>query len=168
MNKKKILKKNIDLIVMDFDGVFTNNKVIVDEDGKESVVCSRSDGLAITHMNKFEKNIKMFVLSTEKNNVVKKRANKLHIKAYTGKSNKLIFLINYLKINNIKSSRCLYLGNDINDYDAMKICRYRACPSDSHPLIKKIATNILKAKGGDGVVRELIERTINCKLVDRP
>ena len=150
---------------MDFDGVFTNNKVFVDENGKESVVCSRSDGLAISYINKYEKKITMFILSTEKNNVVKARADKLKIKAYIGKSNKVIFLENYLKANNIKSSRCLYLGNDINDYDAMKICRYRACPSDSHPLIKRIATNILKTKGGDGVVRELIETTLNCNLV---
>jgi len=54
----------------------------------------------------------------------------------------------------------LYLGNDLNDYLAMKLCGFRVCPADSHSKIKEISNIILNKKGGDGVVRELVEEVL--------
>ena len=61
-----------------------------------------------------------------------------------------------------KFAKTIYFGNDLNDYAAMKSCRYSFAPSDAHPLIKKIATNVLDARGGEGFVRNALE----CILMD--
>ncbi len=57
------------------------------------------------------------------------------------------------------------MGNDLNDYNVMKLCSLSACPSDSHPDIKNIAKIVLKSKGGSGVVRELLESVLNVDIV---
>ena len=67
--------KKIKAIVFDFDGVFTNNRVIVSEDGKESVICNRSDGIGLEMLRSL--GIPMTIISTEKNPVVAQRATKL-------------------------------------------------------------------------------------------
>ena len=84
MQKIQNLKK-FKTIFLDFDGVLTNNKVIVDENGKESVICSRSDGLAIDILK--SNRIKLYIISTEKNHVVLKRASKLGIDCYNSIKN---------------------------------------------------------------------------------
>ena len=53
--------------------------------------------------------------------------------------------------------KILYVGNDVNDYNAMKLCGYTACPSDSHEIIKLNSTIVLNSKGGCGVAREIVE-----------
>ena len=77
---------NIDLIVYDFDGVMTDNKVIVSEDGVESVIVNRSDGMAIAMLK--SKNYRQLIMTTEKNKVVKHRSKKLGIKAILGVDDK--------------------------------------------------------------------------------
>ena len=87
-------------IIFDFDGIFTNNKVFVSEHGIESVMCDRSDGLGLDLLRifkeKYEWDLDLFVISTEKNVVVKKRTEKLKIACFYGIGNKLSFLKNYL------------------------------------------------------------------------
>ena len=155
MNKLKYKNSNIDFIFIDFDGVLTNNLVYLDSKGNEIVACSRADGIAFDVLKKFDVNI--FIISSEKNNVVKKRSQKLKIPCFNGVSDKLITVKNILKKKKSSFSQSLYVGNDLNDYDAMKICKFRAAPSDSHQKIRKISNIKLKSKGGDGVIRELLE-----------
>ena len=76
-------------VVFDFDGVFTNNKVIVSEEGRESVICNRSDGIGIEKLRKL--NIPMIIISTEQNPVVSMRADKLKLPVKHGVKNKKIF-----------------------------------------------------------------------------
>ena len=57
------------------------------------------------------------------------------------------------------------MGNDLNDYLAMKVCGYTACPIDSHPKIKEISKYILTTKGGNGVVREVLEQVLNLDFI---
>ncbi len=161
--KNKINLENIHLIIFDFDGVFTNNKVYLSEDGKETVVCDRSDGMAIKALHGLS--VKMIVLSTEKNKVVKHRAKKLNLECYNNISNKEVFLKNYIKKNRTDFSNCLYVGNDLNDYNAMKCCKYKVCPSDSHDEIIRISNYLLNVKGGDGVIRELLEKIFKINLL---
>ena len=84
---KNIDWKSLDVIIFDFDGVLTNNKVLLDQDGKEWVVCHRGDGLAFDVFRKL--NIRVCILSTEKNPVVAARAKKLQVPVIQGVSNKL-------------------------------------------------------------------------------
>jgi len=151
----KIFLKNIDLIVYDFDGVMTDNKVYLDQDGKETVQVNRGDGLGISEIKKL--GIEQIIISTEKNPVVMKRATKLNIKCLQGIENKKAALIDYCENNNFDLENVAYVGNDINDKEVMEIAGTTYCPLDAHKSIQDISDNTLKAKGGDGVIRELLD-----------
>ena len=155
MRGKNIKLDDIDVLIFDFDGVLTDNKVHLDGNGNEWVTCNRSDGLAFEILRKLKKLI--FIISTEKNKVVAARAKKLKIPALYGVENKAKELQNLSIKKKFKLSRTLYVGNDLNDYEALKLCGYSACPSDSHKKIKQIVTFLLDTKGGSGICRELIE-----------
>lgn len=149
----KYLVNEFDLLVYDFDGVMTNNKFTLNPDGGESVILSRADGLAISQFKKF--GIKQIILSTEKNPIVKLRSKKLNIDCYNSIGNKKIFLKKYIIKNNIKKKIC-YIGNDINDIQAAKLCDLIICPLDSYEEFKKISHIVVNKKGGDGVLREVL------------
>ena len=163
MQNKLITLENIDAFIFDFDGVLTNNLVFVDQDGKESVSCNRSDGLAFDVLRKLKK--PSYILSTEKNPIVSARAKKLKIQAIQGVEDKVQELLILAKTNEYSLNRVLYVGNDINDYKVMKLCGYSACPSDSHEKIRSIATFVLQKKGGNGVIRELLEVKLNIDFI---
>lgn len=143
------------LIVYDFDGVMTNNCVTVDENGIEYVTVHRGDGWGV-RMIKDKLNIPQIILSTEENIVVARRAEKLKIPVIhnAGDSKKQI-LTDYCFENGYSAKDILYIGNDLNDYDAMMMCGCRASPSDAEPEIRAVSDYIFAAKGGYGVVREL-------------
>ncbi len=153
----------IDVFIFDFDGVLTNNHVYLSQDGIESVICSRADGLAFEALRKMNKDI--YILSTEVNSVVSERAKKLKIEAIQGVNNKVSALKSLVEEKKYSSKRIMYIGNDLNDYYAMKACGYSVCPADSHPLIKAISDNILKTSGGNGVARELMEEVLSLDLI---
>ena len=163
MQNKLITLENIDAFIFDFDGVLTNNLVFVDQDGKELVSCNRSDGLAFDVLRKLKK--PSYILSTEKNPIVSARAKKLKIQAIQGVEDKVQELLILAKTNEYNLNRVLYVGNDINDYKVMKLCGYSACPSDSHEKIRSIATFVLQKKGGNGVIRELLEVKLNIDFI---
>ena len=159
MNKLRI--NNIDLIIYDFDGVMTDNKVYVDQNGKEMVQVNRADGLAVSEIKKF--GIKQVIISTEKNPVVSARANKLNIPCLQGISIKKDALMEYCRKDNIDLKDVAYIGNDINDKDVMGVAGVTVCPVDAHESIKTISDHVLKTKGGNGVIRELLDLIIEQK-----
>ncbi len=146
--------KHIKIFFVDFDGVLTNNKVTVNEKGIESVICSRSDSL-YSEMIKKDFLVDIIIISSEKNNVVKSRARKMNLSCAHGVDDKYEYINKYIKGKNLKFKNLAYIGNDLNDYKAMKNCCIRVCPSDAVPEIKKISNLILKTCGGDGVLREV-------------
>jgi YrbI family 3-deoxy-D-manno-octulosonate 8-phosphate phosphatase len=153
----------IHAIFFDFDGVLTNNKVLVDSLGVESVVCSRSDGLAFDMLRKL--NVNVFIFSTETNDVVVKRSKKLKVPVLNSIDNKRESLLNKVTNEGWSLSKVVYVGNDLNDYYAMEICGFRFCPFDAHPTIQSISDKILTTKGGDGVVRELVEEVFEVNFL---
>ena len=154
---------NIDAFVFDFDGVLTNNLVYLNQEGVESVVCSRADGLAFDVLRKLKK--PTFILSTEKNSVVTMRAKKLKIQALQGIKNKADALSSLSESKGYDLGRILYVGNDLNDFNVMKICGYSVCPIDSHIKIKELSNIVLNTRGGEGVVRELLEEVLNLDFI---
>ena len=156
---------SIDLIVFDFDGVFTNNKVYTSEDGREAVICDRRDGLGINMLK--ELNIPMFILSTETNPVVVARAKKMGMKVEIGCENKMRFLIEYFEKFRITKDNVIYVGNDLNDLESMKMVGFSVCPADAHQSIKEVPSYVLKEKGGNGAVRELAELLIQNRKTRR-
>ena len=143
------------LVIYDFDGVMTNNKVYIDQNGNEMVQINRADGLGIAEIKKL--GIKQIIVSTEQNPVVSARAIKINIPCLQGIEDKKETIMDYCLKNNIDLNNVAYIGNDINDKDAMEISGLTFCPSDGHESIKEISDHILKTKGGNGVIRELLD-----------
>lgn len=155
---------NIKLVVTDFDGVLTNNKVLVNSNGEEFASCSRGDGIAFNGLRKL--NIKTIILSTEKNKIVSARAEKLQVEAIQGIDNKKDKLLELMQKYGLDKNEVFFVGNDINDINAMMLCDLSFCPSDSHPLVQNIAKVILSSKGGDDVMREILENHFKINLYE--
>ena len=155
--------EDIDAFVFDFDGVLTNNLVHLDQNGKESVSCSRADGLAFDVLRKLNKSA--FILSTENNPVVTMRAKKLKVPVVQGVDDKVEAIKKLVNKNNYNLKNILYVGNDLNDYLVMQLCGYAICPADSHSKIKEISDVVLKTNGGNGVVRELLEDVLSLDFI---
>lgn len=149
----------IELIVYDFDGVMTNNNVIVFENGMEAVIVNRADGLGVDMIREF--GILQIILSTETNDVVAARAKKLNLEVISGCKDKKAKLSEYCENRNINLNRVLYVGNDVNDLEAMKSVGFSVAPADAHKEILKFVGFITNAKGGQGVIKELSEFIIN-------
>ena len=139
----------------------TDNKVYIDEKGKEMVRVNRADGLGVAEIKKL--GIKQVIISTEKNTVVSVRARKLGISCLQGIADKKIALIDYCRKYNFVLKYVAYVGNDINDKEAMEIVGTTICPADAHESIKAISNHVLKTKGGNGIIRELLDLIIKLR-----
>lgn len=151
----------IRILVLDFDGVFTDNRVYITQDGKESVRCSRSDGMGLASLR--ESGIKAVVLSSEINPVVSARCQKLNIPCYQGLKNKKDFLLKLLAKNGLNGREVIYLGNDINDMGCMGISGCAVAVADAHSDVLRAADFILQKPGGKGAIRELCDLIIASK-----
>lgn len=146
---------DLDLIVFDFDGVMTDNGVYVFDDGREVVRCNRADGLGCDLLR--AGGIDMLILSTETNPCVAARARKLGLPMHQGVRDKKAALGELLHTKGIDPERVMYVGNDVNDLDAMRLVGWPVAPADAHPVILAIARYVTVATGGNGVVRELAD-----------
>lgn len=144
---------DIRLIVYDFDGVMTDNHVYVDQDGKETAMVHRGDGLAIGLLRKT--GVEQLILSTEVNPIVSHRAAKLGLPVLHNVPDKAEALKEYCEKEGIPLSAVMYIGNDVNDLKAMELVAFRGAPADAEPEILAIADWVSKKNGGMGVVREL-------------
>ena len=143
------------MVIFDFDGVFTDNRVYVSETGHEMVSCSRSDGIGLQALKKA--GIPAMVLSSETNRVVQERCKKLNIECQNACQNKLSFLKNLVKQKKVNFSNLLYVGNDVNDADCLKTVGFPVVVKDSHPDVISLGKYITKNKGGYGAVREICD-----------
>lgn len=150
-----ITQMNIKLVFYDFDGVMTDNKAYLSENGDESVKINRSDGLGVSLISNL--GIKQIILSTEKNRIVKKRANKLKIGCFSNLKDKASKAREITKKLKIDLEDCCFIGNDLNDLEIMKLVGMAICPADAAKEIKQISKLILKSSGGEGVIREFFD-----------
>ncbi|MFH1616277.1 MAG: HAD hydrolase family protein [Planctomycetota bacterium] len=146
---------DIDLIVYDFDGVMTNNSVIVMQDGTEGVIVNRSDGFGVAKIHSL--GIPQLLLSTEANPVVRTRAAKLKLEVINGCGDKKDALLSFCADRGYDRRKVVYVGNDVNDLEAMKVVGFPVAPADAHSEIIKIAQLVTRARGGEGVIRELCD-----------
>ena len=154
--------KNIKAVAFDFDGVFTDNRVIVIQNGDEAVICNRSDGLGLSMLKKLD--LPMVIISSEKNPVVLTRAKKLDIPVKFGVSDKTKSVNSFAKSNNVNLHDIAFVGNDINDVECMKKVGYPIAVSDAFEEVKFISKYVLDKKGGHGAVRELCELIYKSKI----
>ena len=145
----------IKAVIFDFDGVFTDNRVIVSTTGEEFVICDRGDGMGTNLLA--AAGIKMLILSKEKNTVVTSRCKKLNIEVIQGCDDKLPELIQWLQKNNVDAKHAAYIGNDINDLECLKHVGVAVIPADAHQSVVDTATWILQHNGGRGAIREFAD-----------
>ena len=87
----------------------------------------------------------------------------MRVPCHQGISDKASYLDQYLKLNNKTSNGMIYVGNDLNDLQAIKISGFSIAPVDAHPLIQDSVDLVLPKKGGEGFVREIVEKIVEQK-----
>jgi YrbI family 3-deoxy-D-manno-octulosonate 8-phosphate phosphatase len=165
----------IHTVAFDFDGVFTDNKVWVDQDGRESARCDRRDGLAFDLVRAFQRQgrlqAELLILSKESNPVVLARARKLQLDCHHGIGDKLRFMIQYLASrfpgHPDPFAGLVYVGNDLNDVPLMRRAGYGVAPADAHPMVREIADLVMQERGGDGFVRAFVEHLLRISQLSR-
>jgi N-acylneuraminate cytidylyltransferase len=155
---RKSLPKKVSLLVLDFDGVITDDRVYLNQNGEETIAAHRGDGMGIAQLRNAD--VEVIILSKEKNPVVQARADKLGIQAYSGIDDKDKELKAILKKRKIAADEVVYLGNDVNDLPCFPLVGLAAAVADAHPDVIKHAGLITKKKGGFGAVREICELII--------
>ena len=153
--RRRPLPERVDLVVFDFDGVLTDNRVWVDEEGHEMVAANRSDSMGVALLRRL--GLKMCVLSTETNPVVSARCRKMQIPAYQGVWDKAEKLKEILQELEVDPAHAIFVGNDVNDMPCFPLVGCAVAVADAQPEAKRAADIVLSRKGGHGAVRELLD-----------
>ena len=154
---RRPMPSTIKLIVSDFDGVITDNRVWTDENGKETVAATRSDSMRVRDLR--ERGVEVMILSSEPNPVVKARAEKMGVESVQGidirgKGEALKKLLAEKKVD---AAHVVYIGNDLNDLPCFEIAGWAVAVADAYPEVLQAADHVLTKPGGHGSVRELCE-----------
>ncbi len=149
------LLNSVQLLVFDFDGVWTSNQVLVLQDGTEGVLCNRTDGLGLGMLR--ESGLAMMVLSAEVNPVVSKRCEKVNIPCVQGHKDKAGAFARVLEERKILPKHTAYVGNDVNDLPCMRIAGVSIAVSDAWEGVADEAMFVTRRAGGFGAVREVCE-----------
>jgi YrbI family 3-deoxy-D-manno-octulosonate 8-phosphate phosphatase len=152
---RRPMPEKIEILVMDFDGVLTDNRVWVDQDGREMVAGNRSDSLWLNMLR--EKGVQVFVISKETNPVVAARCRKMNIPYIQGEDDKETSLKKLLSEQGVNQAHAVYCGNDVNDLPCFPLVGWAVAVADSVPEVVRQADHVLSQSGGHGAVRELCE-----------
>ncbi|MGW6910560.1 cytidylyltransferase domain-containing protein [Streptomyces sp. NPDC054940] len=144
---------DIDAVVLDFDGTQTDDRVLIDADGKEFVSVHRGDGLGIAALRK--SGLKMLILSSEQNPVVAARARKLKLPVLHGIDRKDLALKQWCEEQGIAPERVLYVGNDVNDLPCFALVGWPVAVASAHDVVRGAARAVTATPGGDGAIREI-------------
>lgn len=146
---------NLEVLFVDFDGVLTDGFVFTDDNGRESVRCNRLDGLGARLLTKL--GVRVYILSSEENSVVKARAQKMNVEFALGVNDKLAYVVNFMQASGIQRQRIGFIGDELNDLQLLKYVDYSFCPSDACQEVKEIVQYKLESAGGEGVLREVMK-----------
>ncbi|MEO5877620.1 MAG: acylneuraminate cytidylyltransferase [Streptosporangiaceae bacterium] len=152
---------DVDALVTDFDGVHTDDRAHVAQDGTESVTVSRADGMGVALLRKA--GVPVLILSTEVNRVVRARADKLGVPVLHGVADKAAVLEKWLHDAGWDPARVAYVGNDVNDLGCLALVGWPIATPGAHPSVLAAARLVLTRPGGDGAVREVCELILQAK-----
>jgi len=146
------------LLALDFDGVFTDNRVLVDEDGREAVWCHRGDGHGLAALREV---VPIVVLSTEQNPVVAARCEKLGLPYVQGLgADKETALRRVARERGVDLEEVAFVGNDVNDLGCFAAAGLAVAVADAVPEVRAAADYVLSAAGGHGALRELADAVL--------
>jgi 3-deoxy-D-manno-octulosonate 8-phosphate phosphatase (KDO 8-P phosphatase) len=149
------LLARVRLAVFDFDGVFTDNRVWVNERGEEALAFSRSDGLGLRRLD--DVGVRYVIVSMEQNPIVGARAKKLQADCVQGIADKLAVVRERTAQAGVSLEDTAFIGNDINDAECLRVVGCPVVPADAWPEVKPLARWVLTRGGGDGCVREFCD-----------
>ena len=154
--KKKAAQ--IKLLVLDVDGTLTDGGVYIDSNGVQSKKFHIRDGMGITLLQ--EKGLPVGILSHSRSKtILDERARMLGIdRVYSGKEPKIEVLSRWLLELNLSFEQVAYIGDDVNDLEVLEKVGFSACPHDAHFSLVKVVDVVLQRNGGQGCVREFIDR----------
>ncbi len=157
---------DIDAVVMDFDGVHTDDAAYVGADGSELVRVSRADGLGVAALR--DAGYPLLILSKERHPVVSARAAKLGVHVLQGVDDKAAVLTRWLSDHGLDPARVAYVGNDVNDLAPMAVVGWPTAVADARPEVRAAARLVLAERGGHGAVRELCDRVLRAERSREP
>ena len=151
----------IRLVVFDFDGVFSDNRVWTNDRGEESVACFRGDSAGLRRLD--EVGVDYFILTSETNDAVWARARKIRSECVRGIEDKLPVLHSELERRGVALANTAYVGNDINDAECLAAVGLAVVPADAWTEVVPLAGMVLTRPGGQGCVREFCDAVWNAK-----
>jgi len=148
----------IRMLVLDVDGTLTDGGIYIDAHGVQSKKFNIRDGMGITLLH--EAGIAVGIIShSHAQAILDERARMLGIQyVYSGKEPKLEVLERWIKELSIASDEVAYIGDDVNDIEIIEKVGLSACPYDAHYKVVRTVDIVLQRKGGEGCVREFIDR----------
>lgn len=162
-SRKRPMPEKIDLIISDFDGVITDNRVWVDQHGTEFVAAYRSDSIGVQALRAI--GIEVMILSSEPNRVVEARARKMGVQVIHGVGihDKGRVMREVLEQKNIRAENVVYIGNDLNDLPCFEVAGWAVAVADAYPEVIRAADFVLSKAGGHGALRELCDLVLSQK-----
>jgi 3-deoxy-D-manno-octulosonate 8-phosphate phosphatase (KDO 8-P phosphatase) len=153
------LFKPIKAFVLDVDGVLTDGSLLIMPDGEWVRKMNIKDGYVLQLAVK--KGYHIFIISGAVSKPVADRLKKLGVKeVHNGVANKKQLLQQLMQQYNLSKEQVLYMGDDIPDYEAMQEAGLLTCPTDATSEIKQICQYISPVKGGEGCVRDVMEKVL--------
>ncbi|MFI1257297.1 HAD hydrolase family protein [Streptomyces netropsis] len=146
-------RDDVDAVVLDFDGTQTDDRVLIDSDGRELVAVHRGDGLGVAALRRA--GLALLILSTEVNPVVAARGRKLRVPVLHGIDRKDLALKQWCEEHAVAPERVLYVGNDVNDLPCFDLVGWPVAVADAHDVVRGAARAVTSAPGGSGAVREI-------------
>lgn len=149
----------IKIFLTDCDGCLTDGGMYYSEHGDELKKFNTRDGMGFALLHK--KRIVTGIVTSENVDLNRRRAQKLKLDVLEAGCRDKVAAVKVLcEKYNASLENVAYIGDDINDLDVIKIVGYGCCPADAMPQIREAAKYVTKAKGGEGVIREVVERII--------
>lgn len=153
---------NIKLLVMDVDGTLTDGKIYIGASGEIFKAFNVKDGYALVQCEKY--GIITAIITGKTSDIVAVRAKELDIaEVFQGVKNKQSVLQGILDKYGYKWDEVAYIGDDENDLCCIQKCGFSACPADSLDCVISAVDYVCRRKGGDGAVRELLDKIFACK-----
>lgn len=154
--------KEINTFIFDVDGVLTNNQVLVTEEGLLLRTMNIRDGFAIKRA--IELGYHVLIITIGRSEGVVRRLQALGVQdiAY-GVTNKLGAYEKFLDTYGIDEANILFMGDDLPDIEVLKRVGLATCPNDAAPEILQLARYVSPFKGGEGCVRDVIEKALKLK-----
>jgi len=153
--------QKIKLFVCDVDGVFSDGRIYLGNDGEELKAFHTKDGFGLKAI--MQQGIEVAIITGRQSNIVSNRMNALGVKhIFQGKDDKLSVYNELLSQLNLTAEQTAYIGDDVVDLPVMQLAGLGIAVNDAHPLVLQKADLVTTVKGGFGAVREICDLFLQC------